>query len=434
MLDRNGSKPNLIINTLTSRRPPFVPGAVLEPESAPPASLFRAAALEHHGREENQQQPLCVSPPWTWSLVWLLGLFTLAALAGAFLGKVEVRSVGRGVLRPLAGVRLITAQVGGTLATLSVHNGDRLQAGQAIARIEAAQVQISILETERQLELLKGEGKGFSDREEERTRDQIRSVQAKVVSQQSLLASFQNSVAFQRKNIANITRLIAEKLEAPFKLDEANDQLNGVLRQQDAARQQLAQLQQDLTSLQSAREIQVWKHAQELGGVQAKREALESSLHQSELFSPLDGFLEALVAKPGDVIQPGQVLAKVIPVGSPLQVVAFLTEKDRADVKTGETVSLELDAFPFTEFGTLKGRVVRIGTDLASPYEIREVLGEEAKLGAPAYRVDLEILPERPLRLRKVLLQPGMQLQARFILKKQRLITLVLEPLRRWLD
>jgi hypothetical protein len=76
--------------------------------------------------------------------------------------------------------------------------------------------------------------------------------------------------------------------------------------------------------------------------------------------------------------------------------------------------------------------VERIGTDLASPAELQEAFGSpEARREGPCFRVEIRIEPppEGPLSLR-----PGMLLDARFTLRRQRLATLVLEPLRRWLQ
>ena len=406
----------------------------MKPDSPSSDSLFRKAALEHMLQEEDIREPLRVSPPWTWSLVWVLGILTLMALAGAVFGKVEILSTGRGTLRPVAGVRLLQAQVGGTVGVVYARSGDFIRRGQPIATINDAQIQSSIFETDRQLSLLQSEGQGFRAREDALTQDQIRSVREKIAAQKGLVASYQSSVAFQQKNVRNIEQLIAEKLEARFKRDEAVDQLNNAIRQEDMAKQQLVQLQQELASLESSRQRQIWQHSQELNGVQSKREALESNLRQTEILAPVDGFLDAMVARHGDVVQAGQTVAKLIPEGSPLQAVVFLPEKDRPDVRLGATVDLELDAYPFAEFGTLKGRVLRIGSALVSPYEVQEVMGEGAKLDVPSYRVDIELLPDRSLRAQGIALRPGMQLQARFILRKQRLIVLVLAPLRRWLE
>jgi len=113
--------------------------------------------------------------------------------------------------------------------------------------------------------------------------------------------------------------------------------------------------------------------------------------------------------------------------------VCFLPEKDRAFVKEGDAALLEMDQLPYAEFGTVRARVLRISSDLASPHELQDALGEGPALAAPSFRVELEITDAGAARKAKVPLRSGMLLNARFTLRRQRLITLVLEPLRKWL-
>ncbi len=414
--------------------PPETPQDAPTLAGRPQEGLFRKQALEHFLREQEQREPLKVSPPWTWSLFWVLAALAASALLFAVLGKVEVQNRGRGILRPAAGVRILQAQVGGVLKETFARSGDQLRAGQPIARLDAAQVEGARLEAERTLALLKGAGGGFRAQEQRLLLEQIASVRTKITAQEALLPSYQSSVEIQERFLATQRRLQREGLASPLDVDKAQEQANTARRQMDAARQQLVQLRQELASLESQRQQQLWQATQEVQGAQTKREALETTLRQTEVQAPVDGFLEALVAKPGDLLQPGQPIAKLIPAGSPLLVVAFVAEKDRAYLKDGDPVALELDAYPYAEFGTMKGRITRIGSDLASPHEVREALGEDAKLESPSFRLEIALDAARPRRMAQAILRPGMLLQARYTLRRQRLITLVLEPLRRWFD
>lgn len=352
----------------------------------------------------------------------------------AVLSEVEVQDTGKGIVRPTAGMRLLQAQVGGVLAETYARSGDILKENQPIARIDSAQIQGAMLEAERQFNLLRSQGKAYTDREDKLLQEQIQGVQLKLAHQKSQVESFESSVKIQEKRVEAVRRLLAENLVAPINLGEASDQLNVALRTLDGGKQQLLQLRQELSTLESQRQHNQWQRMLDLSSSQSKRDALDSSLRQGTVLAPVAGFLEALVAHPGDLLQPGQTIAKIIPDDSPLQAVAFLPEKDVGFVKVGDLVMLELQAYPFTEFGTLKGRVTRIGSDLASQYEIQEALGETGKLDSPGYRVEIELLPERTKRLSNVKIRPGMLLQSRFILRRQRLIAVVLEPLRRWLE
>jgi len=419
---------------MVNAAPPAPPRTPLIAEIQPQASLFRTQALEHLLEEEDVREPLRVSPPWTWSLFCVLAAVLLTALLGMLFGKVEVQDTGRGVLRPVAGVRLLQAQVAGVLAETCARSGDTVLENQLIARIASAPIQGALLESERQLQLQRQQGQVYTERDERLVQEQVQAVQNKLAQQEALVTSYEKSLQLQEKKVGAMHRLLAEQLVASMNLDEAQEQLNGAQRMLEGARQQQVQLRQELSSLQSQRQRSQWQRLQELSGSQFKREALDSSLGQTRILAPVDGFLEALVARPGDLVQAGQTLAKIVPIDSPLCVVAFLPEKDRGFVKPGDPLLLELAAYPFTEFGTLKGRVVRIGTDLASNYEVQEAFGEAGKLDAPAYRVEIELRPERTARLSGVKIRPGMLLQTRFTLRRQRLITVLLEPLHRWLD
>ena len=75
----------------------------------------------------------------------------------------------------------------------------------------------------------------------------------------------------------------------------------------------------------------------------------------------------------------------------------------------------------------------RISADLASPFELREALGDPVPANLPVFRVELRITGTAAADRAGVPLRSGMLLNARFTLRRQRLITLALDPLRKWL-
>ena len=93
---------------------------------------------------------------------------------------------------------------------------------------------------------------------------------------------------------------------------------------------------------------------------------------------------------------------------------------------------MQLDQLPHAQYGTLRARIVRIADDLASPAELRDALGEDQKLAAPSYRVELEITDARAADAAHVKLRTGALMNVRFTLRRERLVTLVLSPLKRW--
>ncbi|MBA3486487.1 MAG: hypothetical protein H0T88_04735, partial [Lysobacter sp.] len=93
-----------------------------------------------------------------------------------------------------------------------------------------------------------------------------------------------------------------------------------------------------------------------------------------------------------------------------------------------------LEQLPYGEFGSLGARVVRISGDVASTDEVEEALGDGGIVEGATYRVELEVVDTSASEAAGIRLRSGMMMQARFTLRRQRLITMVLEPLRRWFE
>jgi multidrug efflux pump subunit AcrA (membrane-fusion protein) len=146
------------------------------------------------------------------------------------------------------------------------------------------------------------------------------------------------------------------------------------------------------------------------------------------------GIVEAVTVKVGDVVQATQIVGKLVPQDRRFQVVAFLPEKDRSSVKLGDEVRLELEQFPYAEFGTIRGHIKRIGDDLASSAEMREALGEDARLSGSAYRVEIAISDPAAIESGGINLRSGMLMNVRYTLRRERPITFFFAPIRRWLS
>jgi multidrug resistance efflux pump len=404
---------------------------------APPAAqhdpgLFRAEALKHRLSSEEGRGLVRVSPPWTWALLWIVVAGIGAALTASFVGEFEVTGRGRGILRPAAGVRVLTSQMTGTVVRVHAHSGDGVKAGATLLEIESATVQGQLLEAERELEAVRTRFSAVASQQDQHFEEQVQSLKDRASRLGDQIASLRSSEAHFKRRVDADLGLLRKGLVSDLALSETRDALAQAQRQLSGAEQALDQTRQELASLESRRQDELWQRQQTVSAAQNKRDALALVMRQSVIVAPEDGIVEALLVRVGETVQAGQAVGKVVPVSSPLHVVSFLAEKDRAFAKPGDEVELELDQLPHAEYGTLKAKVVRIGDDLASPSEIREAFGEGLKLEAPSYRVELAITDGHAAEAAGVKLRTGTLLNARFTLKRQKLITLVLNPLRKW--
>ncbi|BDU74937.1 HlyD family secretion protein [Mesoterricola silvestris] len=395
--------------------------------------LFRAQALEHHLGGEEGRGLIRVSPPWSWALLLVfLSAFGTALLA-AFLGRVEVNGRARAILRPRTGIRVVIAKVDGTVGQVEARSGQQVRAGTVLARLEAPPVQAQLLEARRQVEAVHLHFRATAARQDQGYAEQVRRLTGRMAGLGEQRRSQRQSVAALELNLKRCLILEGEGILSPARADEAREALAQAQRQLSQSDQALELASQERAALENSRQDNLWQRRQTIQNAEVRAEALGFLLGQTRLEAPEDGQVEAMLVKPGEGVRAGQALCKLIPRGAPLEVVAFLPEKDRAFVRPGDEVRLELDQLPYAEYGTLRGRVERISEDLASGFEIQEALGDTTFPGLPVFRVEVRLTDTQAVLRAGVPLRSGMLMNARFTLRRQRPITLVLDPLRKWL-
>lgn len=396
------------------------------------ANIYRQEALKHYLQVDDGMGLLRISPPWTWILLWVLTAAVSIAVVASVIGHVEVNGRGRGIVRPLNGIRLLVSQTEGVVGKIEAQSGKEVKAGKVLVRINTPSVQSELLSAQRQIDAVSTYYKATTDLQKAAYSEQSLRLKNRIAQLTDQLSSQEQSVAIFERRLNSKLMLEKDSIMSPIEVDAAREELAQAKRQVGGARQALDQALQEQAALESRRQDELWQSKQVIQNANVKKDALAFMLEQTEIRAPEDGVVEAMLVKPGEVVQPGQAVGKIIPQGSPLQVVSFLAEKDRAFVKVGDEARLELDQLPYAEFGTMRAKVLRISDDLASPFEIQEALGENQKIDAPCLRVELEIIDKKTIEAAKVKLRSGMLMNVRYTLRKQRLITLVLDPLRKW--
>ena len=121
----------------------------------------------------------------------------------------------------------------------------------------------------------------------------------------------------------------------------------------------------------------------------------------------------------GAVVQEAQGLMQVVPEGTPMEVEAWMENKDVGFVRPNMPVEIKVDTFNFQKFGTIKGKVREVSPDVI-----------EDKERGPLYRVMVS-LDEEKLHTtdnRDLQVYPGMTVSAEIKTRKKRIIDFFLEP------
>ncbi len=174
----------------------------------------------------------------------------------------------------------------------------------------------------------------------------------------------------------------------------------------------------------------------------------DKAVDDTTLKVPVAGTIHALaVTTVGQSVKEGQQLLQIVPQGTPIEIVAYVLNTDIGFVKVGQPVTIKIDSFPFTRYGTILGHVVKVAPDaipgrMALAQERNsatpETGGSLSMTGAVQQTSDLVfpvvIRPDqdwiavggyhRPLL-------PGMSLAAEIETERQRAIAYLLYPLIR---
>jgi hemolysin D len=213
-------------------------------------------------------------------------------------------------------------------------------------------------------------------------RQTVQALEAKVAESSTRSGALRATIAEQERTVAALQKRFemteslfnqtlasrAAVIDAEQAVSEQRTRLAGLqgelLSSEAAMRSGTAELRRALASF-IAINTQALVEA-EAKGDGAAQNLIKSSarLGHTRLLAPIDGTVQELaVTTIGQVVVLGQQLMTIVPKNSTLEVDALLANKDIGFVESGQTAVLKLDAFPFTRYGTLSGKVVRISHD-----------------------------------------------------------------------
>jgi hemolysin D len=114
----------------------------------------------------------------------------------------------------------------------------------------------------------------------------------------------------------------------------------------------------------------------------------------------------------------------IVPGDNPLEVEAFVENKDIGFVQAGQAAEVKIETFPFTRYGTLRGRVIQVSGDAIQDEKRGLVYAARVKLEQATLRVDGKT----------VNLTPGMAVTVEIKTGKRRVVEYFLSPLLQYRD
>jgi len=406
-------------------------------------SLFRQEAVDfqRHNGEWGQVgllQPLSIKV-----MTWFITVAITLIISFLFLGQYSRKETVVGYLTPTSGTSKVFVPQLGTIRTIHVKEGQQVHEGETLLTIDTNQiaangvdVNATMLDTLRsQKDLLTGQIAAEEQRtksERERLTTMINGVEIEISQLEAQLKIQGERIRVEENFVASAAALKKEgyMADADFKRRqvaflEQKQNLNS-LNQQLAARQnQLTESRYSLQQLPTVMAGKIQSLRSELATTE-QRIAEISGRRAYVIRAPSAGRVSTLQATVGQFADPRRLQMEIVPNESVLQAELFVPTRAIGFVQPGQQVRILYEAFPYQQFGTYSGRVLKVSqtiltkSDTLGPIELKE----------PAYRITAALdRPDIDAYGKKIPLQADMLVRADIILEKRSLISWLLDPL-----
>lgn len=293
----------------------------------------------------------------------LICLAVFVAWAAWFDIDATVRAQGQVI--PGGRTQIIQSADGGVLSKIMVQEGQTVTSGQLLAVLERDRSSASFEASQDKavsiaaaLERAQAEASGRAPRFSARSK-------SFGVAQQALYVQRKRSLQEELDSLNDGMATAQEELRMNETLLKTGDISRiEVMR----AQRQVSELQGRINAarnkyLQEARQ-EAAKQAEELSAIEHQLEERQSVLGHTELSSPVDGVVKQLkINTVGGVLRAGDELMQISPTQGEQVIEVKINPADIGQLKLGLPVTIKLDAFDYSSYGTLQGSLSHISSD-----------------------------------------------------------------------
>ena len=361
----------------------FLP-AVLEIQQAPPSPIGRAIS-------------------WT-----IMAVFVSAVLWATF-GHLDMVAVAQGKIIPSGYSKIIQPLESGVIAAIHVRDGQIVQRGDPLIDLNTTvngadrervinEYNAAKIDALRLRALIAGKNTfvappdanpQYVALQQQMLRDQFAEFQAKVEAAKQVIDQRKAALEGTKENITRLKATVPieneraatykKLLEDQYvsKMDYLQFEQQRIDRQQELAGQKQKIIQDSAALSEAEKNYRVleseFQHTRqsELSDAETKAASLSQEVVKAgqktdfqKLTSPIDGVVQQLaVHTVGGVVTPAQQLLVVVPQESPIEVEAWLENKDIGFVNSGQPVQIKVETFPFTIYGVIDGKVMTVSND-----------------------------------------------------------------------
>ena len=300
---------------------------------------------------------------------WTIGLLTLLVavfVVWAYFSNVEEVTRGQGSVIPSSREQVIQSLDPGVLAELTVKEGDLVEAGQVLVRLDTARSSAVYREARNKVNALsatasrlRSEAYGVPLRFEKGIPPEL--VKRETAAYQSRTRAVSESVRGLNESKRLLDREIAitEPMAAKGVVSEVE-----ILRMKRQSNDLQLQITERRNKFQSDANTELVRMEAELAQSEESMVARADPVTRSEIKAPLRGVVKNIrINTVGGVIGAGQDIMEIVPVEGPLLVEAYIRPQDVAFIKPDDEALVKLTAYDYSLYGGLDGVVTLISPD-----------------------------------------------------------------------
>lgn len=400
--------------------------------------------------------------------IWGVIAFFVFLLAWAHFAVIDEVTKGDGKAIPSSRIQKIQNLEGGIVAQIYVKEGQIVEAGAPLIRLDDTRFASNVGETEAdrvamelRVERLSAEVENrplnitaqarksvpsqaaneeslYMSRRQQLA-DEVGGLQQQLVQRQQELREFtskaeqyRNSLNLLRQEISMSEPLVARGAISPVEVlrlrrseVETRGMLDGTTLAVPRAQAAIGEVQRKIDEtrgkFRSEALTQLNEARTDLAKTQATAKGLEDRVSRTMVTSPVRGIVkQVLVNTVGGVIQPGSDMAEIVPLDDSLLVEARIRPQDIAFLHPGQKAMIKFTAYDYTIYGGLEGTLEQIGADTVQDEEKKNTFyliklrTNKSHLGSD----------EKPL-----LIIPGMVASVDIITGKKSVLSYLLKPI-----
>lgn len=330
-----------------------------------------------------------------------------------------------------ARTQLVQAADDGVLVDMKVREGDEVKVGEIIAVLEKTRALAAYVDSQYKVMAL---------------RMTIERLQAEISGnvlfygkaiQEKYPALYESQINLYNKRrkalndklflLADNIRITQKELELNLPLEKTQDVSKAdILRLERAvndARHQYMNTQNEYLQNISS---ELNKTQEELSSQEQNMKIRTQIMEQTDIIAPASGIVKNVkITTLGGVVRKGEEILQIFPTESELVVEAKVNPVDIANIKVGQSVNVKFDAYDYSIFGSMSGRVTYVSADT--------LLRDDPRLGSvPYYRVKASIANNdvnQSRRTRDIEIRPGMTVVVDLETGRRSVMTYLLKPL-----